>query len=132
MEENLKPIKVVIGLGSNYGNRYKSVADAIAWLQHRLSEVNTSDIYETPAYGKDGDPYMNAVLIGICLSGDSLENFEKKCKEYELCCGRDEEARRQNHVPIDIDIVMAGQKILRPNDFSRQFFQIGYTRIAGR
>lgn len=125
----MKPIKVVIGLGSNFGDRYKSVADAIVWLQHRLSDVDTSEIYETPAYGKEGSPYMNAVLTGLYQGSDTLENFEKECKEYEKNCGRDEEARRLNHVPIDIDIVMAGPTILRPADFSRQFFQIGYLSI---
>lgn len=125
----MKPIKVVIGLGSNFGDRYKSVADAIVWLQHKLSAVDSSEIYETPAYGKEGCPYMNAVLTGLYTEDNTLENFEKECKEYEKHCGRDEEARRQNHVPIDIDIVMAGPRILRPADFSRQFFQIGYSRI---
>lgn len=131
MEQECQPLKVVIGLGANCGNRRKSVAKAIEWLRSMLSDTEASEIYETPPYGHAGAPYMNAVVIGIHTRGDSLGDFECECKRYEIEYGRDELARSRNLVPIDIDIVMVGDEILRPADFSRSFFQIGYKQLKG-
>ena len=131
MEQEVQSLEVVIGLGANCGDRRKGVAEAIEWLRDRLSAVKASGIYETPPYGHTGTPYMNAVVIGVYTRSDSLGDFECECKRYEIECGRDELARSQNLVPIDIDIVIAGDKILRQADFSRSFFQIGYKQLRG-
>lgn len=125
------PVKVVIGLGSNCGDRSKAVAEAIDWLHNLLNEAEASDIYETPAYGDVGGPYMNAVVRGVYRNNCTLDRLECECKGYELSHGRDAEARSRNLVPIDIDIVMAGDEILRSADFSRSFFQIGYQQLTG-
>ncbi len=119
---------IVICLGSNCGDRSRNVAEALAWLRDRLSDSVDSGIYETPAFGHAGSPYMNAVMAGR-FAEDDVKLFEKECKEYEVAHGRDAEARRHNNVPIDIDIVKAGQHILRPADFACEFFQIGYRRL---
>lgn len=131
MEQECQPLKVVIGLGANCGNRRKSVAEAIEWLKSMLSDTEASEIYETPPYGHIGTPYMNAVVIGVYSKCSSSGDLEGKCKRYEIEYGRDELARSRNLVPIDIDIVMEGDKILRPADFNRSFFQIGYQQLRG-
>lgn len=152
MEQELHPLEIVIGLGANCGDRRKSVAEAIKWLKSMLRDAKASEIYETPAYGHAGSPYMNAVVIGTYPTSDSfgdskcalghseylrnqfensLEYFEGECKRYEIEHGRDDLSRKLNHVPIDIDIVMAGEKVLRQADFSRSFFQIGYQQLRG-
>ena len=131
MKQKVQSLELVIGLGANCGDRRSGVAEAIEWLRKRLSAVRASRIYETPPYGHAGTPYMNAVVIGIYTKIDSLDDFERECKRYEIECGRDEFARSQNLVPIDIDIVMVGKEILRPADFNRSFFQIGYKQLRG-
>ena len=127
--EELSSGKYVFGLGSNCGDRVEQVSRAIAWLSGILSDMSVSDIYETPAYGHAGAPYMNAVVIGRYMGEDEYENLEQLCKEYERINGRDAEARKNNRVPIDIDIVMKGCRIIREADFSRSFFQKGYRQI---
>ena len=52
-------------------------------------------------------------------------SFPKYSKEN----GRDEERRRRGEVPIDIDIVLWNAKTVRPADFAREFFQIGFREI---
>lgn len=73
---------------------------------------------------------MNAVVRGRLRQSGGLQTLQQACKEYELLNGRDGEARKNNRVPIDIDIVMAGETILRETDFSRGFFQQGYRQIS--
>lgn len=150
-------MQLTLCLGSNYGRRRESIEEALAWLSQRLTCFRYSPVYETPAYGQTaGGPYLNVVAVGTLYpdmlpaasrtsephaadagaSGEytlsaeeALQSFEAECKRYELEHGRDAEARRNNHVIIDIDIVIAGKKILRPGDYRCSFFQIGYSAL---
>lgn len=119
--------KAVLSLGSNHGNRYANIEEAIAWCAGQLSDIRISSIYETPEIHGIGDPYMNAVVIGATCK--SFEELTRETKEFERTHGRDAEARNRGEVPIDIDIVIWNEGITRPLDFSRQFFQIGYSEI---
>ncbi|MDE5874849.1 MAG: 2-amino-4-hydroxy-6-hydroxymethyldihydropteridine diphosphokinase [Muribaculaceae bacterium] len=125
MDRNL--CKVVLSLGSNYADRVKSVEKAREWLFSILDGAQGSDIYETPPLGSYGSNYMNCVVAGY-FKGDCAA-LEKLCKSYERANGRDEESRLRNIVPIDIDVVVADDSILRPKDFSASFFRIGYNSI---
>lgn len=123
--------EVVIGLGANCGRRREAVGAALEWLSDILVDFVCSDIYETPAYGHPGAPeYMNAVAKGI-FRGETIA-LERMCKQYEADHGRDEEARRKSLVPIDIDIVFSCGNLLRPEDFRRSFFRIGYDDVMAQ
>lgn len=122
-----RELSLTLCLGANCGQRRETLEEALAWLSTRLAHFRCSDIYETPAYGYDGAPYLNTVAVGTLKY--SLSQFEAECKRYELEHGRDADARRLNLVPIDIDIVIAGTKILRPGDYRCSFFQIGYSKV---
>ncbi len=124
-----KTCKVVLSLGSNYGDRERSVGKARDWLLSVLEETESSGIYETPPVGNSGSTnYINCVIAGIFP--DDYHILEKLCKDYERNNGRDEESRRLKQVPIDIDIVMSDGEILRPKDFAASFFQIGYKGLS--
>ena len=119
---------VVLSLGSNCGNRNAQVSKAMTWLSSLLADVSSSPVYETPeAYGR-GDLYMNAVVKGE--TPIPIEALNRLFKDYEYAHGRDCASRRKGEVPIDIDIVIAGDDILRPRDFNQQFFQIGYRQLS--
>lgn len=121
-------VEVVLGLGSNCGDRKASVAKAISSLKSILKNAKASRIYETQPVGHSGSTnYMNAVVSGI-FTGDP-EDLEGLCKDYELREGRDAEARAKGLVPIDIDIVIAAGNVIRPRDFKCAFFQTGYRQI---
>lgn len=120
---------VVLSLGSNCGDRENNVAGAIDWLRlHVLSDCECSEIYETLPVGHSGSNYINAVVAGF-YSG-CLEDLERLCKEYERSNGRDEESRKLNMVPVDIDVVIADGDVLRERDFKCSFFQKGYHELA--
>lgn len=57
--------KVLIGLGSNLGDRELNIKKAITLIQNQLGDVVAiSNLYETASWGYDGDSYLNSV---ICL-----------------------------------------------------------------
>lgn len=119
--------KLVISLGSNCGDRTKNVREAANWIARLLQDTRCSDIYETPEIHGIGDPYMNAVIIGE--SSDDYDALNSSFKQYEILAGRDAGARSRGEVPIDIDIVIWNDNLLRNSDYSANFFQIGYLAL---
>ena len=119
--------QLVISLGSNLTPRQRRVEEAMHWLQEVLDGYSASSIYETPEIHGHGRPYMNAVVEGeVSLEPDE---FNRMLKRYEEQNGRDAEARSRGEVPIDLDLVVADGDILRPRDYARSFFRIGYDQI---
>ena len=121
-------ISVVLGIGSNCGDRKANVEEAIAWLKTMLTQTSCSDIYETPCAGKEGTPYMNAVMKGI-YQGIGYE-LEDLLKEKERQMGRNTQCRQKGEVPIDIDIVVCDNAVWKPWDFRQKFFSIGFSQIV--
>ncbi len=124
-EESL--VKVVLSFGSNSGNRTANITDALEWFDSIATDCSFSSIYETPEIHGHGAPYMNAVASGF-INVD-FGSFERLSKLYEVKKGRDTSCRLQGKVPIDIDIVICDNDILRPLDFGCEFFQIGYKEL---
>ena len=120
-------VEAVFSVGSNCGDRFDHVEKGLKWLSDLLSDFRCSHIYATPDCHGSCREYMNAVVSGsTSLTPDELENL---CKEYEISSGRDEAARKAGNVPVDIDLVVYDNRILRKKDFSREFFTIGYSCI---
>lgn len=120
-------VRVVLSVGGNCGNRVEAVSEAMAWLATELDTPCSSSVYETKPIGNAGNNYMNGVIAGE-FDG-TVEELSMKCKAYEISHGRDDEARRRGDVPVDIDIVIADDVILRPRDFGCSFFQQGYSEL---
>lgn len=120
-------VSVVISLGSNCGDRMSLVSESIVWLKGVLMQVRCSDIYETPCAKESGKPYMNAVLSGF-YQGDGLQLEDiLKTKEHEM--GRTSECRGRGDVPIDMDVVILNDEIIKEWDYRQRFFRIGYSQI---
>ena len=121
-------ISVVIGIGSNYGNRKVSILNAIEWLEKVLLQTRCSSIYETPCALKVGKPYMNAVIMGY-YEEDGFQ-LDELLKDKERKMGRTAELRKKGDVPIDMDIVIMDGEVVKDWDYRQKFFQIGYNEIA--
>lgn len=118
---------VCLSFGSNHGNRKENVEKALEEISRYFKCFHASSIYETPEIHGRGESYYNAVATGLTeLDYSSLNSF---LKSYEISQGRDERARKKGEVVIDIDIVLWENEIMRPNDFEREFFQIGFRSI---
>lgn len=120
-------MEVVFCIGSNCGDREVRVAAGIEWLSKAITEFRHSSIYATPDCHGGQRKYMNAVVAGS--SDMHPYDLERLCKDYEIACGRDSIARVAGDVPVDIDLVVYGGKILREKDFSSEFFLKGYREI---
>ncbi len=120
-------VEVVICIGSNCGDRYQNVDKGINWINSILSTFRTSTIYATPDCKGGPRKYMNAVAIG--KTDITLQQLEIMCKNFEKELGRDEKAREAGDVPIDIDVVVYDDKILRETDYIREFFKIGFYQL---
>lgn len=120
-------MKALLSIGSNLQNAYEYVAEAILFLKSSFNVKKCSDIYFTPEINGKQQLYANAVLL--LDTSLSCEELDLLLKNYEVEKGRTNECRVQNIVPIDLDIVIYNETILRPRDYSAQFFQIGFKEL---
>ena len=103
---------VLLGLGSNLGNKAKNICTAIKNLRcHELITIKKiSSFINTKAVSKFKQPdFINAaLLLETLLSPEELLDF---AEEIEKKMGRTE---KNNHRPriIDIDILLYGQDII--------------------
>lgn len=102
---------------------------AIDAVSSKFGDVVSSDIYSTKSVSRgDDSKYYNAVVR--LVSDYSAEELNEWCKMMESDMGRSHSIN--NHeVAMDIDVVVMNDEILRPKDFSRDFFQIGLQQING-
>lgn len=119
---------VYISIGSNSDDRTEKIELAIDTLESAFTGFIISSLYQTPCCRGIGAPYLNAVAsFQTAMSPDALNSY---FKELEKKSGRssDPELRHVN-VPLDIDLVVYGNDILRQRDFDRMYFQKGYLEL---
>ncbi len=119
--------EAIFCIGSNCGEREENVASSLLWLSQILESFRHSPIYATPDCYGGPRKYMNAVAIGFTSMTPNELNC--LCKEREMLCGRDSAARAAGDVPVDIDLVVYGGKILREKDYNSEFFIKGLLAI---
>ena len=110
--------QVTLGIGSNIGDKKLNIEQCVAMIHENVATVViTSRLYESPAWGFDGDVFYNcAVLVHTHLSeSEILENI----LELEIILGRNRaqlsgyESRR-----IDIDILSFNNDIISSEKLS--------------
>lgn len=122
-----------LGLGSNDGDRELHLRNALNYLAEKCNNLYFSTHYASPALKGKGplkpvNPhYLNSVAM-VDFNGDD-EELNILLKECERCEGRDAKAREEGRVPLDMDIVIAGNRIVRPKDYSMYFFRRGYEEL---
>lgn len=121
-------VKLVISLGSNSHDRQSQMDFAIRHLKSILKNVLVSSIYETPAINGKDAPYFNAVAFAE--TDLSIEETTALMKQWEQSCGRTSESKQQGIIPIDLDIVVWDNKIIKERDFIMPYFTKGYKQIV--
>lgn len=118
-----------ISLGSNLAE-HKAI-ERISDVRKHLEEISLStvmsDIYSTYSISGDGRIYFNAVVRIVTVLEE--RNLQNMFKQWECEAGRDEHARLNKIVPIDIDIVVFNGDTVRPSDFERDYFQRGFLQL---
>lgn len=104
--------QVILSLGSNQGNRLQNIHNAIDSV-HRCvgTVVKVSNLYETPAWGFDGEAFYNCALVLNTQS--SAETVLEKVLEIENNLGRvrSEVEGYQSRI-IDIDVIAFNEEII--------------------
>lgn len=111
--------EVILGLGSNIGDRANHLQCAIDALSRSLQDITASSIHESAALLPDGadeswnTPFLNMVIAGYtALSPDALLS---NVKSIEQTLGR---KSRGHWGPreIDIDIIAYGEQVISTSD----------------
>ncbi|MFN7038096.1 MAG: 2-amino-4-hydroxy-6-hydroxymethyldihydropteridine diphosphokinase [Alphaproteobacteria bacterium] len=113
--------RIVLGLGSNLGDREANINYAIDLLVDKniLSKIIVSSIFKNPALLKENSPkewnieFYNVAVIG--WTSYSPTKLLKKIKEVEILVGR---KKREIWAPreIDIDILAYGNKVFQNDE----------------
>ncbi|HLW31719.1 MAG TPA: 2-amino-4-hydroxy-6-hydroxymethyldihydropteridine diphosphokinase [Aequorivita sp.] len=116
-----------LSIGSNIGDRFGHLQTAVNWLFEEVgSIVKISSVYETPAMGFEGDPFLNCAIwmrsdLKHSIIMDSILKIERtmgrKRNDSKIYASR----------PIDIDILLIDQLILETEKLT-----VPHPRIASR
>lgn len=117
----------VIGLASNTDDAEFQMEQAVQTLQTIFRKSSVSNFYQSASISGDGSTYTNAVMAG--LTEMSHNELSEKHKKLELKHGRDEQARREKRVTLDLDLVIWDGRIERQNDFEQPYFNRGYREL---
>ena len=112
---------VLISLASNNEQENNLSEARKALTQVLISPDYTPAIWTEPYGKKEGALYLNQL---VCAQTD-LDNDElnDRLKDIEKTQGRDEEARRQGLVPIDLDLLQYDQQRFHLRDWQRPYIQ---------
>ena len=103
---------VYIALGSNIGNRFALLQEAVFCISSRIGTIlSVSKVYETPAWGFESEAFLNA-CIKIETEQTALDVLDTLLTiEKEL--GRDRNLSEGYQArPIDLDILLFNYEII--------------------
>ncbi|MCE2614119.1 2-amino-4-hydroxy-6-hydroxymethyldihydropteridine diphosphokinase [Flavobacteriaceae bacterium D16] len=109
-------VTVYLSLGSNLGNRLYKLQRAVIALGDALGPVTKlSSIYETPAWGFEGAPFLNA-----CIALDTSKTPDDVLKtllQIEVAAGR-VRGQESGYISrtLDIDIIYYGQEEVKSSE----------------
>ena len=102
-------VTVYVGLGSNL-DRENRLRRAVAALRERFGEVELSPVYNSAAVGFDGSDFLN--LVARFDSGLEIESIVEIFHRIEDDLGRDRSLPKFASRPIDLDILLYGDRII--------------------
>ncbi len=114
---------LILSLGSNSQDRDWQMSHAISHLKQMFRKTVVSEIYEVPAHNGIDAPYLNAVMVATTTK--ELDEIVAALKQWETLCGRTPASKQQGIIPIDIDVVIWNNEVLRPVDYSRSYVSKG-------
>ena len=107
--------KIYLSIGSNKGNRYSFIKEALRLIHKDIGEVILiSKIYETKSWGFQSDDFLNlCILIKSELIPMKLIG---KLKKIEERIGRERNNDKIEAREIDIDILFYSDEIVNQKD----------------
>lgn len=123
--------QLIITLGSNTGSA--SPLDlALSELRQSLTISSLSPLMQTEAvdFAYPSPPFLNRLIVASTTL--SYEAMLCECKRIEQLCGRSEQQRATTPqiIPLDLDIIVWGSTICKPQDLSRPYVLQGLASLA--
>ncbi len=102
------PARVFVSAGSNIDPRANLEA-ACAGLQERYGELDLSPVYESPAEGFSGPPFLNLV-VGFRTT-EAPREVLKALADLETSAGRDRSSGKFSSRTLDLDLLLYGDQV---------------------
>jgi 2-amino-4-hydroxy-6-hydroxymethyldihydropteridine diphosphokinase len=120
-----------LGLGSNVGDRRANLAGAVAALPaHGVRVLASSSVYETEPVGLvlDQREFFNACVA--IETGLDPEGLLDACKAVERELGRTPGGPRHGPRPIDVDVLLLGERTYRSQRLALPHAEVSSRRFV--
>ncbi|MGF1645194.1 MAG: 2-amino-4-hydroxy-6-hydroxymethyldihydropteridine diphosphokinase [Thiotrichales bacterium] len=105
--------RAYVSVGSNV-ERERHIGAALAALRARFDSMEVSSVFETPAEGFAGEPFLNLVVAFDCdMSAAALAAW---LKQVEAENGRVRGERKFAPRTLDLDLILYGDAIIADGD----------------
>lgn len=101
--------RVYVGVGSNI-DRDRHIRASVAELKNHFGELSLSRVYESEAYGFDGDNFYNLV-VGFDTDMP-LSELATLLKDIEAAYGRKQQEQSFLSRTLDLDLLLYGNKVI--------------------
>jgi 2-amino-4-hydroxy-6-hydroxymethyldihydropteridine diphosphokinase len=102
--------EVFVGIGSNV-EREHHIRHGLAALREVFGELCLSPVYESAAVGFRGNPFYNLVANFDCELGP--HELVAELRRIEQVCGRRADAPKFAPRPLDLDLLLYGDEVIR-------------------
>jgi 2-amino-4-hydroxy-6-hydroxymethyldihydropteridine diphosphokinase len=108
--------QVYLGVGSNI-DRERNIRGGLAALKSLYGELQISPVYESKAFGFDGDDFFNLVVGFKTEFG--IDEIEAQLKNIEFQFGRKQSETSYCPRTLDIDLLLYGDLICDKHELPR-------------
>ena len=99
---------VYLGIGSNI-DRDRNIRTAVAGLKKKFGELLLSSVYESAAYGFEGDNFFNLVAGFDTELG--IHDLMTELRNMEISSGREKQSKQFTPRSIDLDLLLYGDLV---------------------
>ena len=118
--------RVAVSIGSNL-ERERNVKDALAALVKTFGELSRSPVYESAAYGFDGPPFYNLVVVFVTPL--DIRAVRTKIQAIENLQGREIGEDRSGSRSLDLDLLLYDDAVFHDQELDvprREIFEHAY------
>ncbi len=116
--------KVLISLGANTPDKQSILQRTIEAIGKTSHIVAQTPIFVTPAEGNtSAAPYANALIVANV--NEDYATLRQTYKQWEIDAGRTIEMKQRGIVPLDIDIIIWEDTIIKERDMQMNYMKQG-------
>lgn len=108
-------VSIAVALGSNMGDRAANLRLGLAGLAELHVDFQCSGVFETqPMHVADQPSFLNACCIG--QTSLTARQLLQSLQQLELRAGREPGGRRYGPRPLDLDLLLYGERVIEESD----------------